>query len=607
MLRSPHRGSLEGLAPGKTGEPQGSEQPAPPHLISLKGGGSPVRDILGELHFDSSDGSIWLAGRRMLLLHSDVFGALRQEMVASLGMDVARGLITRMGYLAGSKDAAMARELRPDDQPTQAFMVGPQVFALEGFGPIETVRFEMDQASGHHWGEFIWTNSPEADIHIDAYGTGILPACWMEIGYASGYASAFMGKRILVREVECRAMGHAQCRSIARPAEHWDDPEQDLRYLLAHPISTNSSRGSASDRAKAASRARPTLGVPASSTAAVGASVAFITTMHKINRVAPTDATVLLLGESGVGKSLLAREVHGASRRAHEPFVEVNCAAIPEQLLEAELFGVEQGAFTGATKTRPGRFQVADKGTLFLDEIGLLSLTAQGKLLRVLQTGEIERLGSTTTHKVDVRMVAATNENLQIAIKEGRFREDLFYRINVFPIMVPPLRERRDDIPVLLEHCLAKFCARHDRKIVGITPAALQAIYDYAWPGNIREFENVIERGLILADEGSPIDVAHLFTINDGIGPDLAGPERSSFHKMASAPAEAGEPPAPRDLDALLADLLDRKIALSDVEDRLLKAAVERSNGNISRAAGLLGLTRPQLDYRVRKRLASKS
>jgi transcriptional regulator with GAF, ATPase, and Fis domain len=215
---------------------------------------------------------------------------------------------------------------------------------------------------------------------------------------------------------------------------------------------------------------------------------------------------VLLLGESGVGKSLIAREIHRCSRRAEKPFIEVNCAAIPETLVESELFGVERGAYSGAATSRAGRFEVAQGGTLFLDEIATLSMVAQGKLLRVLQNGEMERLGSNRTITVDARVIAATNENLEMAVREGRFREDLFFRLNVFPLNVVPLRERRDDIPLLVDVLLARFCARHGRALTGVSSRAMRSIIRYRWPGNIRELENILERAIILAQDGETLD-----------------------------------------------------------------------------------------------------
>ncbi|MCG5054800.1 MAG: sigma-54 dependent transcriptional regulator [Myxococcales bacterium] len=230
---------------------------------------------------------------------------------------------------------------------------------------------------------------------------------------------------------------------------------------------------------------------------AVGQSLTWRRTLETVAQAAPSVATVLLLGESGTGKELLARAIHQGSARAAGPFVPVNCAALPESILEAELFGYERGAFTGAVQRQEGRFAQAHGGTLFLDEIGEIPVHVQVKLLRVLQEGEVERLGGKSI-KVDLRLVAATNQDLRQAVKEGRFREDLYYRLNVIQIRLPPLRDRRDDVPLLAEHFLRLFCARNGRHLSGFTPEALQALERYDWPGNVRELENAMERAVVL-------------------------------------------------------------------------------------------------------------
>jgi formate hydrogenlyase transcriptional activator len=230
----------------------------------------------------------------------------------------------------------------------------------------------------------------------------------------------------------------------------------------------------------------------------IGTSTALQNVLDMVRMVAPTDSTVLIQGETGTGKELIARAVHDISSRCGRPFVKLNCAAIPLDLLESELFGHEKGAFTGAIAHRVGRFELADKGTLFLDEIGDIPLALQPKLLRVLQEREFERLGSNRTHQVDVRLVAATNRNLLDMVKRKEFRSDLYYRLNVFPILVPPLRARCEDIPALVEHFLKIYARRMDKQIEKISPEAMSKLTSYAWPGNIRELQNFIERSVIL-------------------------------------------------------------------------------------------------------------
>jgi len=230
----------------------------------------------------------------------------------------------------------------------------------------------------------------------------------------------------------------------------------------------------------------------------IGNSRVLESVLEQVGQVAPTDSTVLIQGETGTGKELIARAIHNLSVRCGRPFIKLNCAAIPFDLLESELFGHERGAFTGAIAQKIGRFELADKGTLFLDEVGDIPPGLQPKLLRVLQEQEFERLGSTRTHQVDVRLVAATNRNLVDMVKRNEFRSDLYYRLNVFPVPLPPLRERREDIPALVEHFVELYARRMDKQIEHIAPETMSALVSYQWPGNIRELQNFIERSVIL-------------------------------------------------------------------------------------------------------------
>ena len=234
----------------------------------------------------------------------------------------------------------------------------------------------------------------------------------------------------------------------------------------------------------------------------IGTSPALETVLEQVERVAPTDSTVLIEGETGTGKELIARAIHNLSSRCGRAFIKLNCAAIPLDLLESELFGHEKGAFTGAIAQKIGRFEMADKGTLFLDEVGDIPAALQPKLLRVLQEQEFERLGGTRTHQVDVRLVAATNRDLAEMVKRGEFRSDLYYRLNVFPVMLPPLRARREDIPALVTHFVEILGRRLGRQIEHIAPETMSALSSYHWPGNIRELQNLVERAVILSNYG---------------------------------------------------------------------------------------------------------
>jgi DNA-binding NtrC family response regulator len=290
-----------------------------------------------------------------------------------------------------------------------------------------------------------------------------------------------------------------------------------------------------------------------------------------VERVAPTNSTVLLGGESGVGKDLIARAIHEKSRRASGPFLKINSTAIPENLLESELFGFEKGAFTGAVASKPGKFELADKGTLFLDEIGDVPPVTQVKLLRVLQEREFERLGGTRTVKVDVRLIAATNKDLRQALEQGTFREDLYYRLNVVPIDIAPLRERKEDVPDLVNLFISRFTGESGKPVESITPEAMQSLVNYHWPGNVRELQNIIERACALA-KGS-----------------VLGP--SDIH-LDVRPAKNANSPG---------GFLPDGMTLEQWEDEMVQEALRRANGNKSQAARLLGLSRNALRYRLSK------
>jgi two-component system response regulator AtoC len=319
----------------------------------------------------------------------------------------------------------------------------------------------------------------------------------------------------------------------------------------------------------------------------IGESAALREVLQKVEQVAPTGSTVLLRGETGTGKELVAHAIHINSPREHKPFVRVNCAALAPGVLESELFGHEKGSFTGAMQRRPGRFELADGGTLFLDEVGDLPMEVQIKLLRTLQEREFERVGGSETIKVDVRLVSATNRNLEQMIEDGEFREDLYYRLNVFPINLPPLRDRLEDLPVLASHFVAKFARNLGVKPAGVSTDALARLREYAWPGNVRELENIIERAMILA-RGAEVGAAHL-----------------DFGRRAQASAVAPPPePTPVNVPTVAApgdDARPLSERLLESEKKEIIAAVERSRGSIASAARILGINRSTLYYRLRK------
>ncbi len=299
-----------------------------------------------------------------------------------------------------------------------------------------------------------------------------------------------------------------------------------------------------------------------------GVSASIREVMRLLELVASADTTVLLLGETGTGKELAARAIHDNSLRADRPLVVVNCAALPEPLLESELFGHEKGAFTGAAGRKEGRFLLAHQGTLFLDEVGELSLPTQAKILRVLQTREFEPLGSSRTRKVDVRIIAATNRDLEAEARSGRFREDLYYRLNVFPVILPPLRERREDLPLLATHFLKRHSQKHRKEIKALAPEVIDAFQGYTWPGNIRELENVLERGVILCQTET-----------------LTLKELPAAMQMFASRPRAGEEAA---------------ATWPDLEKELIRRTLQKVAGDRVQARDILGISQEELDLKIR-------
>lgn len=318
----------------------------------------------------------------------------------------------------------------------------------------------------------------------------------------------------------------------------------------------------------------------------IGKSEKMNDVLKMVNQVAKTDATVLILGESGTGKEIIADTIHRNSKRHRGPYIKVNCGAIPENLLESELFGYEKGAFTGAVKQKTGKFQRAQGGTIFLDEIGELNLNMQVKILRVLQEREVEPVGGVKTYTVDTRIIAATNHNLYEKVQKQEFREDLYYRLNVFPIELPPLRERKEDIPLLARHFLKKYQQELGKKDVNISKEALDALRDFTWPGNIRELENIMERTLIISSS----QVIEKKDLPPGI---IKHGESSSSSSSSSSDTE--------DLHEGTFQLPGEGINLEALEKDLILQALERTEYNQTRAAKLLGISRHTLLYRMEK------
>ncbi|RZG75201.1 sigma-54-dependent Fis family transcriptional regulator [Acinetobacter wuhouensis] len=537
-----------------------------------------IQDLLDKIIFDTEHGQIWFDENRMLLMHTSILGYLRKDLFNMLGLERTKHFFIRCGYQAGMRDAEVTSKLRPNLNEAEAFMAGPQMHGIRGMVQVDVNELHLSHDQKEFYADFNWLNSFEAEVHLSEFGASEEPACWMLLGYACGYSSFVMGQTIIYQETHCVAKGDEHCRIIGKPLSEWENSDELIRFMSPDPVSDEIIALQAE-----LNELKKNIYTEAESDytmfAAVGESVAYRKVCDLLKKAAGSKVAVLLQGETGVGKEAFARGVHEGSQRKAEPFVAVNCACIPPDLIEAELFGVEKGAFTGASQTRIGKFERAHRGTIFLDEVIELSSRAQAALLRMLQEGEFERVGDQHTRKVDVRIVAATNEDLEQAVKHGKFRADLYYRLNIFPVMIPPLRERREDIPLLISHFLARFENMYDKTLKGLSDKAKNFVMKYEWPGNIRELENLLERATLLTDHQQEIKLDSLF-------PQL---------KEQDVVAE----PANRFTN--VEDLFTEDFSLEQLEQKIIRTAMDKSRQNVSEAARLLGLSRATLDYRLKK------
>ena len=544
-------------------------------------------NLRSRLRFNIDAGQIWLDENRMLLLHARAIGQLRRELFEGLGEHAARGLLVRMGFVSGQQDGELAHKLYGEADPDDVFSIGPELHGFEGIVHARITDARIDWERGTFFGEVKLANSWEVESHVQHFGTGENPVCWSIVGHASGYCSQFFKRFIVFKEVSCVGKGDECCVIVGKPAEAWGEDDGYLDYFR-HAGGPYRMRKVEDELVQLRGRQRSDAEGPGR---LVGNSPGFRAAFDLVAKAAATPINVLLLGETGVGKEMFAHWLHDHGGRADRPFVAINCGAIPHDLIESELFGVQKGAYTGAQQSRPGRFERADGGTLFLDEVGDLSPATQVKLLRVLQTGEIERLGDDQVRKVNVRLVAATNVDLQRAIAEGRFRADLYYRLATYPVTIPPLRERRSDIPLLAAALLEKYQASYGKTLQGFTDRARRALLEHDWPGNVRELENLIERAVLLAPEGGQIEVEHLFAARM---PEAESGAEVDRHGLVCNPDEATR-------NRLYECLLAEGFNLEDHEARLIDMAVRRAKGNLTHAARSLGITRRQLAYRLKQ------
>ncbi|WP_428261274.1 sigma-54-dependent transcriptional regulator [Haliangium sp.] len=381
------------------------------------------------------------------------------------------------------------------------------------------------------------------------------------------------------------SVGHAVEAVKAGAFDYIEKPgeQEQIRVTIAKAVKQAAANRTAPQPVRTTDEATGRFGL-------VGRSPEMQSIFQIIDTVADTPSTVLITGESGTGKELVAKALHESSSRRDKPFIKINCAAIPKDLMESEMFGYEKGAFTGAASSKPGRFELADGGTLFLDEIGEIPVEMQVKLLRAIQESEFERVGGIATIKVDVRLITATNRDLEKEIQAGNFRDDLYYRLNVVPLRIPPLRERRQDIPLLVEHIIAKFRERLNKDISGISDEALRRLESQTWPGNIRELENVLERTI-------------LFCSTDRIELSDLPDEHSPASAIRRAPSDRGSDPGavvtePLGGDTSLKEIVRAKT--SQVERELISQALDETGGNVTQAAKLLKISRKSLQMKMK-------
>jgi DNA-binding NtrC family response regulator len=467
--------------------------------------------------FRPDQGIIRLQEQRVVILSAAAMGLLRKELIDTLGLETARRLLIRFGFADGYHDAVNLRERSKWTSSIEGVRAGAMLQTLEGIVRTDVRRIDHDASTGRFEEEVVWHDSYVAEQHLHHYGKSPSPVCWSLVGYSSGFVSACIGKEIYFREKECLAQGGKQCVGIGRDAESWGADLDVIRAdfqaaSLGHEV--EQLHEAVGKRLKELDRRerllerrerelnllRERVNRHAAAKHFIAGSQAMQDVLELAARVAPLDTTVLVYGESGTGKEFIVRLIHDQSPRAAAPFVSINCAALTETLLESELFGHVRGAFTGAVRDKAGLFEVAGGGTIFLDEIGEIAPTVQAKLLRALQEREVRRVGAERSIKVNARVVGATNRDLRSAVDAGTFREDLYFRLGAFIITVPPLRDRREDIPPLVHNFLIRAASHMKKDVSAVSADAMVALMNYRWPGNVRELEHAIERAVILAN-----------------------------------------------------------------------------------------------------------
>ena len=461
---------------------------------------------IGEL-LNVADSEISLHGRRLVLHSMHAFGRFRKDLLDTLGWSQTRRLFTRFGFFWGQVDAdTLADSLRWPSE-AERFRAMTRMVALVGLADVSILKLEIGQNPRSLHMECIWDKSAEVSEFQGEIGHAEEQVCWKLIGYLSGFASYCLGEPVYFIEHSCRGRGDILCTAVGRDARSWgEEIKAHLPFFLSEDISDRVGQLSREMKVKSKQlrllRSRNEQRNENTPFFSEGRSDAFYRVLDLADRVAQFDSSVLITGETGVGKEVLARHIHEASHRGKRSFVAMDCGAIPETLLEAEMFGYRSGSFTGAVRDRVGLFEEAGGSTVFLDEVGDIGLAVQAKLLRVIQEREITRIGENRSRAVDVRLIAATNKDLELEVAQGRFRSDLLYRLRVIEIHIPPLRERPEDIVPLSRHIVVKLAKRLKIPRLRLDTSCIDYLQTYAWPGNVREMENALERAAVLSQDG---------------------------------------------------------------------------------------------------------
>lgn len=533
-------------------------------------------DLRIEEIFNFSEGTLTLKGREVVIHSLHAFALFRKDLINTTEIDHARSILTRFGYFQGQADASVLMNNFKWESKLELIKAGCRLHSLEGIARDIINSLDYDKQSGKFFMELSWHDSKEAEEHLFTIGKSDHPVCWILCGYFSGFVSFSINKDVYFIEQSCKAQGYTICHATGKDLHSWgEEITPYLTYFKVNDIKAKIDKLNNQLKRKAYLLKKYEKEIEAllevtNPTFVEIHSKAYKRILNVANKVAPFDSTILITGETGVGKEVLAKYIHKISARSKEKFIAINCGALPETLLESELFGHTTGAFTGATKERIGLFETANKGTIFLDEIGEISPAMQLKILRVLQEHEILRIGESIPRKVDIRVIAATNKDLKQLIKEEKFREDLYYRLSIMELKVPPLRERKEDILPLTRFFTDQFSKKLKIPNLHIDSSCIEYLQEYSWPGNVRELQNIIERAAILSGDGKILP--HHFPNT------ILNKSNKTFESI-----------------------LKDNATLEQIEQAYIEHILIQTNGNKTRAAEILGINISTLWRKMQK------